>query len=188
MRPSTFYIETGRDKRTWLACTLAFVAMACAAWALLDSQPPRTGVVLQQRTAAAASFQGPSPFDAVSASPGPAAALPAAAAVPQAPARPQAVAAATTPAANTEDPQELASFRDMDAKLRPGAPVPDWAPMDALAAEVSRAESNTTLARVACADEFCRLDLKTASGMEQGALVETLITPLAARGSALMFR
>ena len=188
MRASIFYIESGVDKRKWLACTLALGAMACGAWAWLDTPPPRTGVLVQrQPTLDSASFEGLSPFGAVtttSAAPGPAAPVAATSAVPRSPAPPQPTAA---PAA-TEDPEELAMYRAMDAKLRPGAPVPDWAPVGLLVAEVSRAESNTTVSRVACAEAFCRLDLQTASGMDQGTLVETLITPLAERGSALMFR
>ena len=191
MRTAVFHIDRRSNKRKWLACTLALVAMAYGAWSLLATQPPRTGVVvLPQPQSDSASFKSASPFGApidtvtASAAAGPAAPKPATAAVPRIPARPQSTAASTA----TEDPEALAMYGAMDAKLRPGAPVPDWAPVGALVAEVSRAESNTTVSRVACAEAFCRLDVKTASGMDQSALVETLITPLAARGSALMFR
>ena len=177
-----------RTKRPWGTWSLAAIVLYAVAWwlwahVLNDDAPPRARVEL-------ASAWRDSPFAAVRATDTPLAApVPAQVGLPAS----SAVLATPTPLAlqhgalTKADAAQLAEYAGMDAKLKPNSPVPEWVAERDLAAAVSSVDPNTTLANFACAEEFCRLDVQTASGMAQGDVAEAITAPLAGQG-ALMFR
>ncbi len=174
-----------RTRRPWGIWSLSALVLCAAAWwlwtnVLHEDAPPRARVEL-------ASAWRDSPFAAVRATDAP---LPALAEL-----NLPVGSAAPTPRAlqysapTEEETAQSEEYDTMDAKLKlkPNGPVPEWVGQHDLAAAMSSADPNSTLANFACAEEFCRFDVQSASGIEQYGVVESVIGPLVGQ-SALMFR